>query len=503
MAQVAGAARVLAYDRIDANRRAARGLLVLFAVVSLPVAAYLSLYVLVLAGMVLGTIVVSFGVTELFSEDNVGLALALLVVVGIGIVVVSCVGMYLWSASIVLRLSGAKPLAPQEETDLRRTVENLCIGAGLPLPRLYVIESRVANAFSTGLDPDHSVLVVTRGALQLLEEAELQAVLSHELVQIGNYDTRLSTILAAGLALLRLPATMVLFIIRALFRVHWALGGGVVLYFGVPTVLGFVSAFYLTLSLMDEEPLLGLLVLASLAFPLYVFIAAPLLADFIRIRVLKRRLVLADADAVLLCRNAEAMARGLVKMGASAAPGLRASAATAHLYTVDPLHHAAWWERLFSTHPPLGDRVAAVAAMGGGVPASVLEAAHAAGAAFIGGGDASQGPATQVCAQVPPANGEEGSTAPVEPNAYRIDGDQVPVFESPDPSSTVVLELPRGALVTVYSAAGDFLQIITPDDRFGYILAAAKMTAVDITAAKPSGEVSNKFRREAGPTMES
>jgi heat shock protein HtpX len=125
---------------------------------------------------------------------------------------------------MVLRLARARPVSPDQEPDLIRTVENLCIGAGLPA--IYVVESKAPNAFATGRDAQHASLVVTRGLLTLLNHRELQGVIAHELSHIGNNDIRLSTLLAALVGTMTMPFRICTAPIRSAFAVHWGLGLG-------------------------------------------------------------------------------------------------------------------------------------------------------------------------------------------------------------------------------------------------------------------------------------
>ena len=218
--------RVLAYNRVAENKRRARTLVAAFALISLPAAAFLAIYLTfffaVLVGVTLGVFTVGSALGgdawQAWAVVIVGLAVLLSLLTPV---------LILWRATyLVLRLSGARALTDDEQPELRRTVENLCIGSGLPQPSLYVIDAGAANAFSTGLSPESSSLVLTTGLLELLERRELEGVVAQELVQIGNYDTRVSTVLAAGTAFLRLPFTVVVTVFRFLFRVHFILSRG-------------------------------------------------------------------------------------------------------------------------------------------------------------------------------------------------------------------------------------------------------------------------------------
>jgi heat shock protein HtpX len=243
-------------------------------------------------------------------------------------------------------------------------VENLCIGAGLPRPRLYVIETAAANAFATGWDPAHASIVVTRGLLLRLERRELEAVLAHELSHIGNYDTRLATqtaILSWGL---RLPLALFVEPVRLLSRLHPFAGvvATIALLSGTRSTAFDVihrarGPFTLDLELSDLGVLLGYFVAGLL----------------IQRAIARQREYLADADAFLLTRAPGPLARALEKLAAPGGPPMRVNGAFSHLYVTDPrVGDAPWWDRIFSTHPPLEARLARVAEMGGTpVPAPV------------------------------------------------------------------------------------------------------------------------------------
>jgi len=378
--------------------------------------------------------------------------------------------LYKYSAALLLRLSHARPADRDVYSGLWDTVENLCLGAGLPVPALYVIDSPAANAFSTGLNPNESSLAVTTGLLQLLERRELEGVLAHELVQIGNYDTRLATVLAAAVVFLRLPFTTVVAFFRFFFRIHWAAGWFMLLYLGLPAIVGIPASLALSVALIREDPAAGWALLAASSVPFYSLVIAPVVAEFIRSSVIRRRLYLADADAVLLARGAEPLAVALTKMDAAGSRGLNAARASAHLWTVDPLRDAVWLDRVWpACHPPVRERVALLAGMGAGIPQSVLEAAHSAGEQFRQRGE--ELPADE------PAGAPE---PPVEPAAFRLTAMTTPVFERPDASSPIVEKLPAGALITVSETIGRFLAVITQEERFGYIADTAPRDPVPV-----------------------
>lgn len=467
--------RVLIYDRIDANRRATRLLLAAFAAVLLPVAAYLAMYLMEFVAVIVGVFIASSGLGDAFSGDEDSLAAFAAAVVTISLLILLLLAyiQFRFASAIVLRLAGARPVSREAEPELWRAVENVSIGAGLPHPRLYVVETAPANAFSTGLNPGSSSLVVTRGLLTLLDRRELEGVLAHEIAQIGNHDTRLGTVMAVGVALLRLPLGVAVAVFRLLFRIHWAVGAGLLLYLGLPLLASIPFAFVVAGDLLEEDLLVGAIFIASLVLPFYAFLVAPLLAYIIRRMVLRRREFLADADAVLLTRYAEGLARALAKMGAARTPLTTVGGATAHLYLVDPLPpDAPIWERLFSTHPPIEERIAVLAGMGGGIAPSILQSAEEAGARF----------ATAAPAVDPTGPSGEGPTRERarRTEAFRLTGAGATLYAAPDAASEPLTELIDGALVTVVGEDGDFLRVLTTDDSFGYIARSTPMSEVDL-----------------------
>src|SRR5436190_15275676 len=196
-------APVLVYHRIDANRRNTRLLLLAFAFLLLPLA--YGVTQLIVPFFFYRTFLTLGGAQARLNLPSI--EASTLTIVLLALVVAACVAFvgYLLGTYFVLRLAGGHQVNRQEEPVLWRTVENLCLGAGLPEPTVYLVESSAPNAFSTGRDPGHASLVITRGLLRLLDGRELSGVLAHELSHIGNRDTDLSILLAALVATLRLP----------------------------------------------------------------------------------------------------------------------------------------------------------------------------------------------------------------------------------------------------------------------------------------------------------
>lgn len=241
---------------------------------------------------------------------------------------VSAIISYYFSDSITLAMSHAKQVDEKQAPELWRTVENLVIAAGLPMPRVYVIEDTAINAFATGRDPKHGVICVTTGCLQRLNKTELEGVLAHELSHIGNYDIRVMTIVVVLVGTITLLADWFL---RASFfgkRRDSENNGG--------------NAFML----------LGLILT----------LLSPLIATLLQLAVSRQREYLADASGALLTRYPEGLASALEKIAHDQEPLEVANKATAHLYIANPLKahegdSVGWFSKMFNTHPPLEERI--------------------------------------------------------------------------------------------------------------------------------------------------
>jgi heat shock protein HtpX len=243
---------------------------------------------------------------------------------------------YYSASSLVLSISRAKEIKHDENPDLYNIVENLCIGSGLPMPKIYIIEDTAPNAFATGRDPQHATVVVTSGLLQKLDKLELEGVIAHELSHIGNYDVRLMTLVVVLVGLVALLADYML-----LFT-----------WFGAgrrPSNRG------------HGEGMAGAIILVA---AVAAAILAPLAAQLIKLAISRSREYLADASAALLTRYPEGLARALEKIAADKEPLEVANKATAHLYIANPLKgHESWANNLFSTHPPIEERIRRLRAM--------------------------------------------------------------------------------------------------------------------------------------------
>ena len=236
-----------------------------------------------------------------------------------------------WNADkIALAVSGAKPADEASYRELHRLVENLSIAAGLPKPRLYIMHERAPNAFATGRDPEHAAVAVTTGLIALLDRSELEGVLAHELSHIGNRDILVSTI--------------------------------VVVLVGFITLL---SDFFLRMSLYGggrrgNGNAGGALALVGIVL----IVLSPIIGMLIQLAVSRKREFLADASGALLTRYPDGLASALEKIARYSGKMQRANHATAHLFIANPFgqsgHVRGVLNRLFSTHPPVEERVRAL-----------------------------------------------------------------------------------------------------------------------------------------------
>jgi heat shock protein HtpX len=241
---------------------------------------------------------------------------------------------YYNSDKIVLSMSGAKPADRNRHRDYYTAVENLAIASGLPAPKIYIIEDLSANAFATGRDPKHAAVAATTGLLSKLKSVEIEGVIAHELSHIKNYDTRLMGVVAILVGSIAILADVFM---RSLFwggRDDRRSGGNQVF-----LLIGLVAA-----------------------------IIAPIAATLIQLAVSRRREYLADADGALLTRYPDGLADALEKIASDRTPLKHAHTGTAHLYIESPYksdtkNKGNWLVNLFSTHPPVVDRVRVLRAM--------------------------------------------------------------------------------------------------------------------------------------------
>lgn len=239
------------------------------------------------------------------------------------------VGSYWFSDKIVLAMSNAKLVEFESNKELYRLVENLCITAGLPLPKIYIIDDTAPNAFATGRDPEHAVVAVTTGLLQKLDRSELEGVIAHELSHIGNRDILLSTVVVVLVGVVALLADF--------FRRSLWFGGG---------------------RRNNDRGGGGLIVIVAIILSLL----APFFAMLIQLAISRKREFLADADGALLTRYPDGLASALEKISADQEPLEAANRATAHLYIANPFKGQKA-SKMFMTHPPAEERIAALRGM--------------------------------------------------------------------------------------------------------------------------------------------
>ena len=244
--------------------------------------------------------------------------------------VLMSVGSYWWSDKIVLSMSGARPVAFEDNKELYRIVENLAITAGLPMPKIYTIDDTAMNAFATGRDPEHGVICFTTGILSRLDKAEIEGVAAHELSHIGNRDTLISTVVVILVGFVALLADW--------FR-HWAFFGGN----------------------RDRESDSRLQVI-FLVVAIVLSILAPIAATLMQLAISRKREFLADASGALLTRYPDGLASALQKLSGDTEPLEAANRATASLYIANPFKGNKV-AKLFMTHPPMEERIAALRGM--------------------------------------------------------------------------------------------------------------------------------------------
>ncbi len=240
---------------------------------------------------------------------------------------------YWASDKLVLSMTRARPATREEFFDLYTVTENLSIAAGLPMPKLYVIDDPAPNAFATGRDEKHSVVAATTGLLSVLSRPELEGVIAHELSHIKNRDMLVMTIAVVLAGFIAIVAD--LFLRMSVF------GGG-----GRKSDDNRANAIMMVIAIVG-------------------IILAPIAAQLIQLAISRRREYLADASGALLTRYPEGLASALAKIASHPAPMRHTSHATAHLFIGDPFGSRAarakgWVERLFSTHPPVQDRIHAL-----------------------------------------------------------------------------------------------------------------------------------------------
>lgn len=512
---------VLVYTRVAANERRTRLLVVLFALVLLPVVSAAT----VLAMPVVSVVSVFMASGMMGSERFMQRMLAmdaqmqaaqpgaferltdlpsplawligglLIVALAIVVFVFAAVTLYLvsrYGSRMILRAAHTRPVGAGEEPELVRVVENLCIGAGLPMPRLCIMESSSPNAFATGSSPQHASLVVTRGLLALVDRRELQAVIAHELSHIGNHDTRLTAILAALVGTTSLPWKILLAPVRSAFDKN-AVGGVFVALFVVFMSWQFLWAVWSGLAYLGSEEMaretpryMWWWVAHAMVAPVYALFVAPVAALLIRQAVSRQREFLADADAVTLTRDPEGLALALAKIGAAGGERLRVGEGSVHLFIVDPRGARSLLHQVFPSHPPLQDRLELLAKMGSGIPRASLEAAMEAGRRMRAAAAMTldQPPESIGAVAVNDVTREQHPRMSAPAAAGEGVRTMIPLYEQPDGWSKVLAELDEDAALTPVGTHGNFIGVLTADNVRGYVSSSARLSALRPTTKR-------------------
>jgi len=254
--------------------------------------------------------------------------------------VIFAVGMNLvsfwWSDKIVLTMNGAKAIERESNRNIYNLVENLCITAGLPVPKIYIIEDVSPNAFATGRNPENAVVALTTGLIEILDKQELEGVIAHELSHIGNRDILLGTVVTVLVGFIAILSDW-------FFRIS---------FFG-----GLKN---------DNNKESGQLQLVITILAIVLAILAPIGAILMQLAISRKREYLADADGALLTRYPEGLASALEKLSGSPASLKKANKAMAHMYIVNPLKGKmakGLTAKLFMTHPPIKERIAKLKGM--------------------------------------------------------------------------------------------------------------------------------------------
>ena len=294
------------YNQIDSNKRRTWALIIIFAAIICALGWFIS-----------------------YSYDDGYLSLAIAAVFSLAMALFG----YYGGDKVALWTAAAMPIQKADNPYLYNIVENLCIADGLPLPKIYLMDDQAINAFATGRDPRHASIAVTAGALQKLENEELEGVIAHELSHVKNYDIRLMMIVIVLVGIIALLSDWFL---------RFRLFGG-------------------RKSDNGNNGSIGLIIFA---IGIILLILSPLIAQLIKLAISRRREYLADASGALLTRYPEGLARALEKIEKDPAILDHANNATAHLYIANPFKgNRKLLAGLFSTHPPIEDRVAKLRAM--------------------------------------------------------------------------------------------------------------------------------------------
>ena len=256
------------------------------------------------------------GIVVGYLNDSYSLSVTILVMAAIYALI-----QYFAASSLAMAMTGAKEIQKQDAPELWRTVENLAIASGVPMPKVYLINDPAPNAFATGRDPKHAIVGATTGLLEIMDKRELEAVMAHEMSHVQNYDIRVSMIA-----------------------------------FGLVSAIGLLADVALRMMFFGDSrdrnvhPMVYILGLA-------VVILAPMLAAITQMAISRQREYLADASGALMTRDSEGLASALGKLRDYGRPMQKQTTSTANLFLSDPLKPG-FFAKLFSTHPPIDERIA-------------------------------------------------------------------------------------------------------------------------------------------------
>ena len=228
---------------------------------------------------------------------------------------------YFAAGNLAVAMTGAREIQKADDPRLYRTVENLAITTGMPMPKVYIIDDPAPNAFATGRDPQHAVVGATTGLLEIMDDRELTSVMAHELGHVQNYDIRVSTIA-----------------------------------FGLVSAIGLLGDLVLRMLFFSGDNRNNNTHPIVLILGIVVIILAPVIAAIVQMAVSRQREYLADATGALTTRDSEGLASALAKLGQYGRPMKRESTSTANLFLSNPLRPG-FFTKLFSSHPPLEDRI--------------------------------------------------------------------------------------------------------------------------------------------------
>lgn len=250
----------------------------------------------------------------------------------IGFVALYALIQYYAAGAFAVAASGAVQITKADNPRLWRTVENISISEGMPMPKVYLIKDEAPNAFASGRDPKHAVVAATTGLLAIMDDNELQGVMAHEMAHVKNYDIRVSTIV-----------------------------------FGLVSAVGILADFFLRMAFYSGHSRnkdSGQLALFLIAFGIVAWIVAALIGPLVSAAVSRQREYLADASGAEITRFPEGLQGALGKLRDYGRPMRRASSSMAHMYISDPIKPSVA-QRLFSTHPPLDKRIERLGNIGG------------------------------------------------------------------------------------------------------------------------------------------